>query len=84
MLKNNKGQSLIEYITLVAFIAVGSMGVLRHISKNLNHKLAQVSDVIQGKKARDNSKEKIDPILTSKKDLSNFFEQASSNNKGDK
>lgn len=77
-MKNNKGQGLIEYIIIVAIIAVGSMAVLRHVSGNLNNKLAQIADVLQGRDARANSTRKISSEITGKKDLSNFFKQAAS------
>lgn len=77
-LKSNSGQGLIEYIIIVSFIAVASMATMRHISKNMNNKFAQISDVLQGKEARKNSTESIDQVHTSKKDLSNFFKGASS------
>ena len=75
-LKSNKGQGMIEYIIIVSIIAVSSMAVMRHIGKNMNNKLAQISDVLQGKKARESSTERINQIHTSKKDLSNFFKGA--------
>lgn len=81
VLKSQRGQGLIEYIIIVSLVAVASMASMRHLQKHLNIKLAQISDVLQGKKPRDNSKEKLKKVHTSKKDLSNFFEGAATEDK---
>lgn len=78
---NQRGQGLIEYIIIVSIVSVGCMAVMRYVSKHMNHKLAQISDVLQGKEARKNSKDKIEDNLLSKRDLNNFFKSTNSKEK---
>lgn len=48
ILKNKKGQSLIEYLVLVCLIAVGSMAVIRVVGKNIRVQFANVSRALGG------------------------------------
>lgn len=81
LLKNQSGQGLIEYIILITVICVGSVTVTRVLGKQINHKIAQVSDVLAGKKARDNSTDLVTRDQLKKKDLGNFFRGANSESK---
>lgn len=46
---NQSGQSLVEYLLLLALMAVGTMAAVRVLNQNVNGKFAQVIDSVQGK-----------------------------------
>lgn len=79
MLKNKKGQSLVEYLVIVALVAVGSISVVRVVSGNINARFANVANILGGKAAGTNVEvHEVTKSMTQKKDLSNFFEGAQS------
>lgn len=73
--KSKKGQSLIEYLVLVALIAIGSMAVIRVLGQNISSRLATIAYKIQGvdRKAR---YEQVRESDYKKKDMSDFFDGA--------
>ncbi len=75
MLSNKKGQSLIEYLLLVAIMGVASIGVVRVLSSTLNAKFAQVTQALNGKTQKIETDE-VSKDLYKKRDLGNFFEKA--------
>ena len=78
-LKNNKGQSMVEYMIIVALMAVSTMGIMRVLSQTTSGKLAKITQSLQGGKAQIQVKfEKINQSDVRKKDMSNFFEGARS------
>lgn len=78
-LKNKKGQSLVEYLVIVALVAVGSISVVRVVSANVNARFANVANVLGGKAAGTNVEvQEVTSGMTKKKDLSNFFEGSTS------
>lgn len=80
LLKNNKGQSLVEYMVIVALMAVSSMGIMRVLSQTTSGKLAKITQSLQGGKAHiDVEFEKIDKSDIRKKDMGNFFRGTRSN-----
>ena len=72
MFKNNRGQGLVEYLILVALMAVASIAIVRVLNQTVNSKLASVTYALQGKR-------KVAPVETveesyyEKKDLGDFF-----------
>lgn len=75
MLKNQKGQSLIEYMVIVALMAVGTMGAMRVLSQNANGKLTQIIHSLQG--GQNSATVRFDKVEASdlrKKDMSDFFQ----------
>lgn len=71
-LKSKSGQGLVEYLILVALMAVASIAVLRVLNQTVNAKLASITYALQGKK-KSVSVETIDESYHEKKDLSDFF-----------
>lgn len=74
ILNNQNGQSLVEYLVIVAFVGVASIGVVRVLGKNISVNLGNISNSLGGK-------EKIDKFedaekFTNKKDFSNFMDNA--------
>lgn len=83
ILKNKKGQGLIEYLIIVAIVAVGSMAIIKVVGGNVNTKFANVANVLGGKAAGTNvTSHEVTESMTKKRDFSNFFEGAS--NKAEK
>lgn len=73
-LKNNRGQSLVEYMVIVALMAVSTMGIMRVLSQTTSGKLAAITQSLQGGEANINIKyEKISKDDLRKKDMRNFF-----------
>jgi pilus assembly protein Flp/PilA len=73
-LKNQKGQGLIEYLIIVALMAVAALGITRVLSQTVNVQFAKATAALQGRKA--NIKLDVPDIQTSdvkKKDMSDFF-----------
>ncbi len=74
-LKNRRGQGLVEYMVIVALMAVASMGIMRVLSKTTSGKLAQITQSLQGGKANINIEfENVDQQDLRKKDMSDFFQ----------
>ncbi len=47
-LQNQRGQGLIEYLIIVAIIAIGSMAVMRVVGNNLGVRFANIAKVLGG------------------------------------
>ncbi len=78
--KNNRGQSLIEYMVIVALMAVATMGLMRILSQTTRGKLASIIQSLQGGKSNVQVKfEKMDKEDLRKKDMGNFFRGSRSN-----
>ena len=74
LLKNNKGQGLVEYMVIVALMAVATMGIMRVLSKTTSGKLAQITQSIQGGKASINIEfDQVKKEDLRKKDMGDFF-----------
>lgn len=71
-IKNQKGQGLVEYLILVALMAVASIAILRVLNQTVNAKLASITYALQGKK-KSVSVETVEESHHEKKDLSDFF-----------
>jgi pilus assembly protein Flp/PilA len=76
LLKNRRGQSLIEYLVLVALMGVASISVVKLMSHTLNAKFGQVVNALNGGSEAE-SKIKTDSLKEShysQKSLGDFFE----------
>lgn len=76
-IKNTKGQSLIEYLIIVAIVAVGTISIVRLVGKNVSVQFANIAKALGGDD-RQLKAEKPDSKMYSKKDFSNFLEGAGS------
>src|SRR4051812_46622787 len=77
ILKNQRGQGLIEYVILVAIIGVGSIVLVRSVGESVNVKFAQIVASMGGKIEGGSPR----PVIVSssalkKKDLRNFMKGA--------
>lgn len=69
---NQRGQGLIEYLIVVALIAVATIGVMRVVGQAVGTRFASISDALQGQR-KDYSVDKIDENLLKRRDLGTFM-----------
>jgi Flp pilus assembly pilin Flp len=74
-IKGKRGQALIEYLIIVAIMAVASIAVVRVLGQNLTARFANIAFAIQGKKESARY-ETLPKSAYKKRDLSDFFEGA--------
>ena len=70
-LKNARGQGLVEYLIIVALIAVATIGVVRVMGQAVSSRFATITYALQGKKK--SAAVEVDESLTAKKDLGDFM-----------
>ena len=75
--KKQKGQSLTEYLILVALIAVSSIGVVRLLGQTARVQLSNITNALQGSKARQIKAQEVRDSHHTQKDLSNFMKNSS-------
>ncbi len=81
-IQNTKGQSLVEYLIIVAIVGVGTMGIMRLVGQNIEIKFANVARALAGKNTTEIEGKDPSADLYAKKDLSNFMKNAVSEDKG--
>lgn len=72
--QNQKGQGLIEYLIIVAIVAVGSIAVMRVVGGNIHVQFANVAQALGGKESQKKDAYKVSDNMVKKRDFSNFFE----------
>jgi Flp pilus assembly pilin Flp len=75
--KRQKGQSLTEYLILVALVAIASIGVVRLLGQTARVQLSNITNALQGSRARQIKAEEVRESHHSQKDLSNFMRNTS-------
>lgn len=80
-LKSNKGQGLIEYLIIVAIVAVGSIAVIKTLGANINVQFANVAQALGGTSSQEIKAHTVTDSMYKKKDLSNFFTGSVNSNK---
>lgn len=75
LLKNQRGQGLIEYMVIVALMAVATMSVMRLLSHTTSGKLAQITRAIRGR-GPEVEFEQLKKSHYQKKDMHDFFQGA--------
>lgn len=77
-IKNKNGQGLIEYLIIVAIVAVASIGIMRTMGQTVTAQFANVTLALQGRESniRANAVRETDHR---KKDLGDFFNGAAKN-----
>ena len=71
--KNQKGQSLIEYVVLVAIIGVGTVVLVRKLQATVSANMANVIHALQSDGKRKSSFIKVDESDVKMKDFTNFM-----------
>lgn len=74
ILKNKKGQGLIEYLIIVAIVAVGSIAVIKTVGGNIDVQFANVAQALGGKESEKKDAYEVTASSYKKRDFSNFFE----------
>ena len=73
-IQNKKGQGLVEYMVIVALMAIATMGIMRVLSQTTSAKIAKISQTLQGGKNKiDITESEINKTDFRKKDMSDFF-----------
>lgn len=76
-MKNRKGQGMIEYIVIVALVAIGAIGITELLGQTVRTKLSQITSSLQDK--NDNAAKKLPTVTASyfnRKGLNNFNSNA--------
>ena len=76
-IRNQSGQGLVEYLIIVALIAVSSMIVMRSLGQTINVQFGNVINSLQGKNKRQKH-QAVDERHFKRKDLGNFMNGAAS------
>jgi pilus assembly protein Flp/PilA len=79
---NENGQGLIEYLVIVALVAVAGIAVMKVVGQNVRAQFANVADAIQG----NTGKAKLDEVREShykKRDMGDFFRGAANREQDD-
>ncbi len=79
ILKDKKGQGLMEYLMLTALIAVATIGVVKVVGYNLSKKYENINRALGARGEALNAVNASDSALA-QKDLSNFLDGAKSAN----
>lgn len=77
-LMNQQGQGLIEYLIIVALVAVSALGVMRVVGANVSVQFANIAKALGSGDDQQLKAHQIEAGMYSKKDLSNFLKGASS------
>lgn len=72
ILNNQKGQTLIEYLIIVALVGVGSVALMRSVGQNVNAQFAQVVHALGGEVEGNRKATTVSASAYKKKDLKNF------------
>lgn len=78
LIRNARGQGLIEYVILVALVGVATIGMVRLLQNSINVNLANVVHALQSDGKRRESFERVDSEDLKKKDFSDFMNGATS------
>lgn len=70
-IRNQKGQTLIEYLIIVALVGVGSIGLMRVVSQGINDRFASVVGALGGT-VESKATVRVSSNMLKKKDLKNF------------
>lgn len=72
-LSNQSGQGLIEYLVIVALVAVAGITVMKVLGQNIRAQFAKVASVIQGQNPSDVHMDAIRRSQYKSRDMSDFF-----------
>lgn len=75
-LRNQKGQGMIEYMILVALIAIGTLGVVKVVGQNVSKQYENINRALGAKKSQQLQLDNAADSQLNRKDLSNFMDGA--------
>ena len=73
--QNQRGQGLIEYLIIVAIMAVSTIGIVSVMGQTVKGKFASITSSLQGRTQKIGPTA-VDANLYQKSDLGNFFENS--------
>ncbi len=73
---DNKGQGMIEYMILVALIAIGTLGVVKVVGQNVSKQFENINRALGAKKSNKLQLDNASDSQMNRKDLSNFMDGA--------
>lgn len=71
--KKQKGQSLTEYLILVALVAISSIGIVKLLGHTVNVQFSNITNSLQGRGVRKIEANEVRDTLHTEKDLSDFM-----------
>ncbi len=71
---NQRGQGMIEYMILVALIAIGTIGVVKIVGQNISKQYENINRALGAKKADNLHLDNATDKQLNRKDLSNFMD----------
>lgn len=77
ILKNKKGQGLIEYLILVALMGIATIGIIRTLNQTVKSRFANAIYALQGRKTKAKT-HNLKNTEYKRNDLSNFMTGAAS------
>lgn len=81
VIRNNRGQGLIEYIIIVALIAVGAISLVRVLNQSVNVQFAHIAKALGARTKDKITSPEVTATMLQKKDLSNFMRGARDSSK---
>ena len=69
-----KGQSLVEYLIIVALVGVATMAVVRVVGANVSIQFAHINEALGGKHIEKLNEQNVTSDMVKRKDITNFFE----------
>ena len=73
-IKSNRGQGLVEYLVLVALIAVGTIGVVKVVGQNVTKQYENINRALGAKKSEKLQVDNASDSNLKRKDLSTFMD----------
>ncbi|MEZ0392044.1 MAG: Flp family type IVb pilin [Pseudobdellovibrionaceae bacterium] len=80
-IQNQKGQTLIEYLIIVALVGVGSIALMRAVSQNVNTSFAKVVRALGGDVDGKPEAQKVSSSMYRKRDMKDFANHTSDGDK---
>ncbi len=81
MIKNSNGQSLVEYLIIVALVAIGSLSIMKVLGHTVNVRFANITESLQGHESKINP-ETVNSEMYKKRGLNDFFQGAGNDSSG--
>ena len=74
VIKNKRGQGMIEYLILVALVAAGTIGVVKVVGQNVRIQYENINRALGAPKKNKLTPKNAEESETDQKDLSSFME----------
>ncbi len=79
---NQRGQTLIEYLIIVALVGVGSIALMRAVSQNINARFAEVVSGLGGQVASAPKADNVTKTMFRNKNMRDFVRGANNTKSG--